>query len=366
MSVSCPDCGADWSKVDLANAACHGCGEILLPDDLDNLRQQLGIEEAKPPEIAVPVVEADPIALPNFEDCPNCQTPLMEDDLAAWRGGSDCPYCGQSSNHEPNTFSTDTRSTIDDTEPSTPSSTGPTIALILNSGSKAGKKIELPLGIIGRNHLSQAIGHPSYEEALQKISREHIEIILSDDSVAIKDMGSRNGTYINNNRIVGTQPTELGHGSDLALCGISFCLASSAPGSLHIAHVESGIRLEYPPEHTDVIHLGRLTEDDRREPWCRMASASMEAQPDQDHTTLGYISRRHLYVKNDSGTIFARHEDGKDSVEIYFPTSTEAGEGRGQRGTSTEFSEVYGPQDLKPLALSLHRNIFHLLVVGDS
>ena len=372
MSTSCPDCGAAWSKVDLANAACHACGEILLPEDLENLRKHLGVEEAKPPEIAVPIVDSEPVALPNFEDCPTCHTPLMEADLAAWRAGSDCPYCGQSSPHSP--ASQDAPSKVDstassveslpsvkeETTPSSPSTLGRTISFILNSGTKVGMKIELPVGIIGRNELSKAIGHPTYQQELQKTSREHIEIVLSDDTIGIIDMGSSNGTFINNNRITGTQPSELAYGSDLTLSGICLCLSSTEPGSLHITHIESGVRLEFPPEHTDVIHLGRLTEEGRREPWCRMAEASMEAHPDQDATILGYISRRHLYVKNDSGAILARHEEGKDSVTQINDSSTSGVPPTGGFQTTTEFEVTNNRFRIK---LSLHKNNFQVSLI---
>ena len=374
MSISCPDCGSAWSKVDLANAACHSCGEILLPDDLDNLRKQLGVEEAKPPEIAVPIVDATPVALPNFEDCPNCQTPLMEADLGAWRSGSDCPYCGQASNHkstldsnqvapEPQLELSSSPAIIDGTTPSSPSTLGRNVSLILNSGTKAGMVIEVPIGIIGRNQLAKAIGHPTYEQELQKISREHIEIVPLDDAVGIKDMGSRNGTYINNNRIVGTQPSELGYGSDLTLCGLSFSLASLDKGSLRITHIESGIRLDFPPDHTGVIHLGRMTEEGRREPWCRMAEASMKGNPDQDATILGYISRRHLYVKNELGVgIMARHEEGKDSVTQINDSSTAEAilSDSDYKKTTTEFEVT---DNLSKIKLSLHKNNFQVNIM---
>ena len=167
-------------------------------------------------------------------------------------------------------------------------------------------------------------------------------------------MGSTNGTYINGEKIVGTQPSELPYGAVLTLSGLSFCLASTTTGSLHITHRESGVRLEYPPEHSDVIHLGRHTESDRRESWYRMAQGLMEAHSDKDHTTLDYISRRHLYIKNDSGKIYVKHEEGKDTWK-WAPHQDGA-----ETGTSTtEFNEV----PFRSFDIGNHKNNFIVILL---
>jgi len=326
--VTCPDCGADWAEAELAAAACQSCGEIILKEDLDILRAYLGISAASPPDVVAPVIESTPIKSPDFEDCPDCSTPLMGEELSAWKTGSACPYCGTISPHEvstsllnpPSRFIADSVETEGNmssqlTASALPSQniTGPSTCLILNSGISVGKVIEVPLGKIGRNDFSQAIRESSYDDALSRISSIHVNIEDGDGLILVTDMGSTNGTYINGEKIVGTQPSELPYGAVLTLSGLSFCLASTKTGSLHITHVESGVRLEYPPEYNDAIHLGRHTESGRRESWYRMAQVLMEAQSDKDHTTLDYISRRHLHVKNDSGTSYVRHQEGKDS-----------------------------------------------------
>lgn len=331
--MDCPDCGATWGKRELAASACQNCGELLLPDDLENLRDDLGISAASPPELVAPVIEAPSIEIPDHEDCPSCSAPLMENALVAWQSGSPCPYCGENSPHEsrpsppkPSTQPDDSvgGGTLLDTLPSETSVTGSGICLILNSGGNTGMMVEVPIGIIGRQEFLKAIRETSYDDALFRVSKEHFEISVSEGTVHIIDMGSTNGTFIDGVRIVGTQPSELAYGSVLTVSGLCFSLASREEGSFHITHHPSGVRLEYPHSHTDVIHLGRLTEDGHREPWYRMAGGVMEEQPDMDPESLEYISRRHLYLKNEPPHhIQARHEEGKGAWE-YIPNVVES------------------------------------------
>lgn len=370
--VTCPDCGADWAEVELAAAACQSCGEIILKEDLDILRAYLGISAASPPDVVAPVIESTPIKSPDFEDCPDCSTPLMGEELSAWKTGSACPYCGTISPHEVSTpqsslsqiESVETEGNMSSqlTDSTIPSQniTGPSTCLILNSGISVGKVIEVPLGKIGRNDFSQAIRESSYDDALSRISSIHVNIEDGDGSILVTDMGSTNGTYINGEKIVGTQPSELPYGAVLTLSGLSFCLASTKTGSLHITHRESGVRLEYPPEHSDVIHLGRHTESDRRESWFRMAQGLMEAHSDKDHTTLDYISRRHLYIKNDSGELHARHEEGKDSATMDDMSATSVNPPTGGFQTTTEFKVT---PNLYSITLSLHKNNFQVSII---
>jgi len=75
--LECFDCGTTLSERDLLVACCQICGDPLLPDDLDALRAELGIAEAKPPEIINPIIESKPLEIPDAVDCPGCFTPLM-------------------------------------------------------------------------------------------------------------------------------------------------------------------------------------------------------------------------------------------------------------------------------------------------
>jgi pSer/pThr/pTyr-binding forkhead associated (FHA) protein len=45
---------------------------------------------------------------------------------------------------------------------------------------------------------------------MSKISRHHAEVIVADGVLAIRDLDSRNGTYVNGTRIAGMQPLRPG------------------------------------------------------------------------------------------------------------------------------------------------------------
>lgn len=64
-------------------------------------------------------------------------------------------------------------------------------------------------------------------------SRHHARIIVKADAVTIEDLGSRNGTYVNGERI--TEPTELKTGDEIRIGGDSLVLwsRSGQTGSLH-------------------------------------------------------------------------------------------------------------------------------------
>lgn len=70
---------------------------------------------------------------------------------------------------------------------------------------------ELPLGttVVGRGHDCTLY----FDDDM--LSREHAEIHVSDDRVTIRDLGSRNGTFVNGIRI--TEETELRHGDRIRL-----------------------------------------------------------------------------------------------------------------------------------------------------
>ena len=73
-------------------------------------------------------------------------------------------------------------------------------------GASAGKELAIrgPKFVIGRSEKCHLRPHSD------AVSREHCAFIVTDDSVALQDMGSRNGTYLNGERLEGTQELNLG------------------------------------------------------------------------------------------------------------------------------------------------------------
>ncbi len=71
------------------------------------------------------------------------------------------------------------------------------VKLIVRSGSQAGKAVPLPSPqcLIGRSEECQI------RPQLEAISRKHCVITTRENEVVVKDLGSRNGTYVNDERI---------------------------------------------------------------------------------------------------------------------------------------------------------------------
>ena len=82
-----------------------------------------------------------------------------------------------------------------------------------------GKRREFPLRkpriVVGRNN-SCDLRIP-----LSSVSREHCEILIADDKIKVKDLGSSNGTYLNNNRI---KEKMLEAGDELSIGRVVFTL----------------------------------------------------------------------------------------------------------------------------------------------
>jgi pSer/pThr/pTyr-binding forkhead associated (FHA) protein len=90
------------------------------------------------------------------------------------------------------------------------------LKLKVASGSMVGR--EIPLGdgnyMIGR-------GKECYLRARSElVSRKHAEIVVDEEAVVVRDLASRNGTYVNGTRIDGQLP--LGHGDLLRIGPMQF------------------------------------------------------------------------------------------------------------------------------------------------
>lgn len=90
--------------------------------------------------------------------------------------------------------------------------------VIVNRGNAEdiGKTFTLnePVTIVGRR-TSQ--NKPDIELNDEVVSRRHIEILLQDDKYWVKDLGSTNGTMLNDDRIIAGNLYELKHNSKIGL-----------------------------------------------------------------------------------------------------------------------------------------------------
>ena len=91
--------------------------------------------------------------------------------------------------------------------------------LIILSGKHQGKRLTLPQGeaIIGRDETCQI------RLATNEISRQHCRLVCEEDHVVVYDLGSRNGTLINDVAIHGQ--AELQPGDTLRVGPVAFQLA---------------------------------------------------------------------------------------------------------------------------------------------
>ncbi len=81
------------------------------------------------------------------------------------------------------------------------------VKLVVVGGRHAGKEIPVtgPQFLIGRGEKCQL--RPQSD----MVSREHCAIVIEEGSVSVRDLGSRNGTFVNDQRVQGTRKL---HGGD--------------------------------------------------------------------------------------------------------------------------------------------------------
>lgn len=111
--------------------------------------------------------------------------------------------------------------------------------LIINSGPRAGSVIELTqdVTVLGREEDCDIV-LPD-----QCISRHHARIVHAEDQWMLEDLGSRNGTHINDTAI--DKPTALGDKATIsigkALLRFQHCLTNSVWGDLE----ETALNVEW-------------------------------------------------------------------------------------------------------------------------
>lgn len=77
------------------------------------------------------------------------------------------------------------------------------------------------------------------------VSRVHCELIIRDNYVAIRDLGSRNGTFVNNDRVVGERQLFSGDNIGLGMCFFEIAIDASEEVPATTQPVE---QVEFPAE----------------------------------------------------------------------------------------------------------------------
>ncbi len=321
--MKCEFCGKTLDKGDLGANTCQGCGEVIDQTQIVELRDYLKIESYKPPDITVPVNKDHPIVPPESEQCVECFADLMDAYLEEWKKGASCHYCGASSPH--NTMAS---SSTDSNSPAmSKMGTIPSYPFIVNSGPSIGKEILLPIGVeIGRKYLREILSEKGYELLLSTISGEHLRLHrMENGSIGVEDLGSKNGTFLNDERVVGPLPKSMECGDFLSLH--EFCLTPSTTSfpSVSIHHQQSGVSWKLPlSDIHQKVHLGRLNETKQRMPWYRMAQLQQAKNPNR-LDDLDAISRRHFFIEliiEDGGLgIRFWHELGKEPCAVNIGTT---------------------------------------------
>ena len=331
--MKCLDCGKSFDKDDLLAMTCKGCGEPLMPDDVKNLEAKLGIVK-QAPDIEVPVlVPEGGIKLPDVMDAPCCGIPLMGQELIDFNSGKQCPYCDDPNPNAhppaltvgtPADESANSNLSVQEaaaeqipTEPvsqqSTVNSTQSDKSIVVRmctgplakvADYPAGNIFDLPLNkILGREFFNQQITTLAngdeqvktwYKKSIERLSREHFMIL---DDLTVKDMGSTNSTYLDRDEIIDeggkfTSGKFLILADELALSRVHYP-ADDGP-ALRVTHCDSGITVDIPEgQH---LHLGRLREDGRREPFAFVVGDTLKRTDGMDHDELRRISRRHAII----------------------------------------------------------------------
>lgn len=242
-------------------------------------------------------------------ECPKCKSPVARE------GQRFCYRCG----HELNAYYDSLQIKVADLQPSDPSKPGdggadtnepappptpkiPSSTVVLDATAfdtqvaepqkatpKAALKILLPTGDVFDRELSNSetqIGKGPRNDIViadPAVSSAHATIRAGDAGYSISDMGSRNGTVVNGERVEGSRALKHGDVIGVGLSKLTFRLADySETGAIPAAQIVAAKPAEPPP----------LTQDS-------LAAAVLEAglakKPDIDRLQAG-ISTRRLYA----------------------------------------------------------------------
>ena len=165
-----------------------------------------------------------------------------------------------------------------------------------------------PVIIVGR---STSQNKPDIELNDEVISRRHLEILLKDGKYWLKELGSTNGTMLNDDRIIAGQKYELKHNSRIGL---------------GLDEISARIILIFKEsEDTNIIRKKEIAVDlDRKVAWLKIDEAKKEVKVDGEPKKL---SRKEyellLFLYRNAGNVCSRDDiieavwtDCKDSSAI--------------------------------------------------
>ena len=125
------------------------------------------------------------------------------------------------------------------------------------AANSAGKEIKLPAArfLIGRDedcHL-----RPKSD----LVSRHHCMVLVEDDGVVVRDLGSRNGTYVNDQRIVGEQLLAAGDRLRVGLLEFEVRITATTPDAARAvdkAAIAPAIAAKSPADDLEAFYLQAL------------------------------------------------------------------------------------------------------------
>jgi len=140
--------------------------------------------------------------------------------------------------------------------------------LIVLSGKHKGKRVRLAEGetVIGRDASAKI------RVATHEVSRQHALLIVSESGVVVRDLGSRNGTFVNGIPIA--EETTLNPGDTLTTGPMTFELESSEAPKKPLSGISSLGKAKKDPKASDDDIASWLTDD------------TGEANPSSDTTIL--------------------------------------------------------------------------------
>ena len=88
-----------------------------------------------------------------------------------------------------------------------------------------------------------------------KISRKHCKLLINDDRVAIIDLGSSNGTYLNKQKLDANVETAISPGEQLSVGAVTFVVQYNDPSA------ETQIRKNSPESETQSVSESPMNDD---------------------------------------------------------------------------------------------------------
>lgn len=115
-----------------------------------------------------------------------------------------------------------------------------TAMLLMVEGPSPGKRIfmDQPVLLIGRDERCDVV------ISERQVSRQHASITLEDDSYVVRDLGSKNGTFVNGQELDGPRALQDGDEIQVAyVCKLAF-VGADATAPVILEEPEQGLRLD--------------------------------------------------------------------------------------------------------------------------